>query len=44
MTHSMIAPEEQVKERIDPGGLRICVGLENVQDVLQELKRAVEEI
>ncbi len=35
MTHSMIVPEEQVKEGIDPGGLRISVGPENVQDVLQ---------
>ncbi len=44
MTHSMIAPEEQVEEGIDPGGLRISVGLENVQDVLRDLKRALEEI
>lgn len=44
MTHSMVPPEEQVKEGIDPGGLRISVGLENVQDVLQDFKRAFEEI
>ncbi len=44
MTHSMVPPEEQVKEGIDPGGLRMSVGLENVEDILRDLKGALEQI
>ncbi len=43
MTHAMIPPEEQVKAGIDPGGIRISVGIEHWQDILSDLKHAFEK-
>lgn len=44
MTHSAIPAEEQVKEGMDPGGIRLSVGLEKPEDIITDLKAAFETI
>lgn len=44
MTHSAIPPEEQLKRGIDPGGIRLSVGLEKPEDIIADLQRALEQI
>jgi methionine-gamma-lyase len=44
MTHSSIPPAEQVKQGMDPGGVRLSVGLEKPEDIITDLKAAFEAI
>lgn len=44
MTHSSIPAVEQVERGIDPGGIRMSVGLENIEDLLRELSQTFEAI
>ena len=44
MTHAPIPVEEQVKAGIDPGGIRLSMGLERVEDILADLERALAEL
>lgn len=44
MTHSMIPAEEQIKEGIDPAGIRMSIGLENGDDILKDLEDALNNI
>jgi cystathionine beta-lyase/cystathionine gamma-synthase len=44
MTHSMIPAEEQIKEGIDPAGIRMSIGLENVDDIINDLEDALNQI
>jgi len=44
MTHSAIPAEEQVKEGMDPGGIRLSVGLEKPEDIIKDLQAGFEEI
>ncbi|HWP83194.1 MAG TPA: aminotransferase class I/II-fold pyridoxal phosphate-dependent enzyme [Bacteroidota bacterium] len=44
MTHSAIPLKEQVEKGIDPGGIRLSVGLEKVEDVIHDLSNALEHI
>ncbi len=44
MTHSMIPPEEQIKEGIDPAGIRMSIGLENGEDIIRDLEDALNHI
>jgi methionine-gamma-lyase len=41
MTHSSIPPEEQLKRGIDPGGVRLSIGLEKARDIIHDLERAL---
>ena len=41
MTHSSIPPEEQLKRGIDPGGIRLSIGLEKPEDIIHDLERAL---
>ena len=41
MTHTAYSSEEQVKLGIDPGGVRLAVGLENPNDVIADLERSL---
>ena len=41
MTHSSILPDEQMKRGIDPGGIRLSVGLEKPKDIIKDLKAAL---
>lgn len=42
MTHSAIPPEEQMKRGIDPGGIRLSIGLEKAEDIIYDLRKALE--
>ncbi|MFV1958127.1 MAG: PLP-dependent aspartate aminotransferase family protein [Planctomycetota bacterium] len=42
MTHAPIPVEEQIKAGIDPGGIRLSMGLEEPEDILGDLARALE--
>jgi cystathionine beta-lyase/cystathionine gamma-synthase len=44
MTHSAIPLEEQVRAGIEPGGIRLSVGLEDVEMLKEELSRGLEQI
>lgn len=44
MTHSMIPPEEQMRAGIEPGGIRISVGLEEPEALMEELEMALKQI
>jgi methionine-gamma-lyase len=41
MTHSSIPPDEQLKRGIDPGGIRLSVGLEKPKDIIRDLQHAL---
>jgi methionine-gamma-lyase len=41
MTHSSIPPEEQLKRGIDPGGIRLSIGLEKAEDIIHDLGQAL---
>ncbi|MCX6138707.1 MAG: aminotransferase class I/II-fold pyridoxal phosphate-dependent enzyme [Ignavibacteriales bacterium] len=41
MTHAAIPPEEQLKRGVDPGGIRLSIGLEKAEDIIQDLKTAL---
>ena len=42
MTHSAIPPDEQVAKGLDPGGVRLAVGLEKPEDIITDLRRSLE--
>jgi len=42
MTHVTYSATEQISAGIDPGGIRLAVGIENPDDVIHDLKRALD--
>ncbi len=40
MTHSSIPPDEQLKRGMDPGGIRISIGIERPEDIIMDLEEA----
>jgi cystathionine beta-lyase/cystathionine gamma-synthase len=42
MTHSAIPPEEQMAAGMNPGGIRLAIGLEKPEDIIQDLLRSLE--
>jgi methionine-gamma-lyase len=42
MTHAAVPPLEQVRAGIDPGGVRLSMGLEDPRDVISDLEAALE--
>jgi methionine-gamma-lyase len=42
MTHSAFPAEEQVAKGIDPGGIRLAIGLEKPEDIVRDLQAALE--
>ncbi len=44
MTHAAIPPEEQIKKGIDPGGIRMSIGIEKTSDIIADLKYALSKI
>jgi methionine-gamma-lyase len=41
MTHAAIPPDEQLKRGIDPGGIRLSIGLEKAEDIIRDLQKAL---
>jgi cystathionine beta-lyase/cystathionine gamma-synthase len=44
MTHSAIPVEEQAAKGIDPGGIRLAIGLEKPDDISRDLTSALESV
>lgn len=44
MTHAAYPAEDQVKLGIDPGGIRLAVGIENANDIIKDLDAALAHI
>jgi cystathionine beta-lyase/cystathionine gamma-synthase len=44
MTHSIVPPEELAARGIDPGGIRLAIGLENPNDILYDLDECLRII
>jgi methionine-gamma-lyase len=44
MTHSAIPADEQVRQGMDPGGIRLSVGVEKPVDIITDLEAAFEVI
>jgi methionine-gamma-lyase len=44
MTHAALPKEEQLARGIEPGGIRLSVGLEDWQDIIEDLKRALDSV
>ncbi|HET6272847.1 MAG TPA: PLP-dependent transferase [Bacteroidota bacterium] len=42
MTHSAIPPDEQVAKGLDPGGIRLAIGLEKPEDIITDLRRSMD--
>jgi methionine-gamma-lyase len=42
MTHSAIPAEEQVAKGLDPGGVRLAVGLEKPEDIIKDLAQSLD--
>ncbi len=43
MTHAALDAQAQVRAGIDPGGIRLSVGLEDVRDLIADLDQALEK-
>ncbi len=43
-THSQLTPEEQIEQGIYPGTVRLSIGTEHVDDLIDDLKQALEKI
>jgi cystathionine beta-lyase/cystathionine gamma-synthase len=44
MTHAAIPIEEQVKRGMDPGGIRLSIGLEAPEDIMNDLSDALAQL
>jgi cystathionine beta-lyase/cystathionine gamma-synthase len=44
MTHSVVPPEKLAERGIDPGGIRLAIGLENPDDLLYDLDKCLKVI
>ncbi len=42
MTHSAIPADEQVVKGLDPGGVRLAIGLEKPEDIIRDLEYSLE--
>jgi cystathionine gamma-lyase/cystathionine beta-lyase/cystathionine gamma-lyase/homocysteine desulfhydrase len=44
MTHASVEPEERLLRGITPGLVRVSVGIEDVEDILQDLENALQAV
>lgn len=44
MTHSSIEPEERIKAGISESMIRLSIGIEDVEDIIADLKQALEKV
>jgi cystathionine beta-lyase/cystathionine gamma-synthase len=44
MTHSAIPADEQVAKGLDPGGVRLAIGLEKPEDIIKDLERSLDKV
>jgi cystathionine beta-lyase/cystathionine gamma-synthase len=44
MTHSAIPAEDQISKGLDPGGIRLSIGLEKPEDIITDLRASLEAV
>ncbi len=44
MTHSMVPEESKAEGEVDPGGIRLAIGLEEPEDIIKDLSMALSHI
>lgn len=44
MTHSSIPPEDQIAKGLNPGGIRLAIGLEKAEDIISDLSSSLDFI
>ena len=44
MTHAAVPEEEKLRSGVEPGGIRLSVGLEDWQDIIEDLRDALENV
>lgn len=44
MTHSAIPPEEQLAKGLNPGGIRLAIGLERPEDIIHDLAVSLDAV
>jgi methionine-gamma-lyase len=44
MTHSMVPADKLIESGISPGGIRLAIGLENVNDILIDLETCLKQL
>jgi methionine-gamma-lyase len=44
MTHSDVPPEDQARMGITPGMIRLSVGVEHFEDIIEDLKQALDAV
>jgi methionine-gamma-lyase len=44
MTHSAIALKDQIKRGLEPGGIRLSIGLEKPSDIIHDLAKALDNL
>ena len=41
-THSQLSPEDQIRSGVTPGYIRLSVGIENIEDILNDIDQALK--
>ena len=41
-THSQLTPEEQLKAGVTPGYIRLSIGIEHPDDIINDIKQALD--
>jgi O-acetylhomoserine (thiol)-lyase len=43
-THQQLTPEEQKETGVTPDYIRLSIGIEDIEDIIADLKRALEKV
>ena len=43
-THSQLSPDELARQRITPATVRLSVGTEHIDDLIDDLDRALQQV
>ena len=41
-THSQLSSEDQLRSGVTPGYIRLSIGIENIEDILNDIDQALE--
>ncbi|MDA9196501.1 PLP-dependent transferase, partial [Gammaproteobacteria bacterium] len=43
-THSQLSPEEQLAAGVTPGFVRLSIGIEHIDDIIEDINQSLEKI
>jgi O-acetylhomoserine (thiol)-lyase len=43
-THSQLSPEEQLAAGVTPGFVRLSIGIEHIDDIIDDINQSLEQI